>query len=276
MGIVLRHAEAVAVHEAEIALRGGIPLVGGFAKPGHGLGRVLRHAATVPEHFAEFVLRRGVPLLGGLSIPLRGKRPVFAQTATHHQMLREVVLGLGLAGLGARFQIFLQVLDVFVESGVQRSERLELGVVVPHEMIESLCETFQSSRFRQQEAIVGCDIVFFQPLRRDAGLLREKPPGALHRLVVRRSLAGGFRSFRFAQRAQPFEFLADGLAGARSALTGSFFQASSEILIGRHGLFVPGTEDRVPARLFFFALPSGLSPGALRQCVRAAEQQADR
>ena len=44
LGVVLRHALAIVVHEAEIVLRAGVALVGGEAIPFQRLGVVLRHA----------------------------------------------------------------------------------------------------------------------------------------------------------------------------------------------------------------------------------------
>jgi hypothetical protein len=47
------------VHEAEIELRTGSALVGGEAIPLYGLGVVLRHALAIVVHEAEIVLRCG-------------------------------------------------------------------------------------------------------------------------------------------------------------------------------------------------------------------------
>ena len=52
------------MHDAEVVLRRGVPLLGGLAIPVDDFRMVLRHALAVGMHDAEVVLRRGVPLLG--------------------------------------------------------------------------------------------------------------------------------------------------------------------------------------------------------------------
>ena len=52
------------VHDAEIFLSRGIPLLGRLAGPFQRLGIVLRDAATVGVRDAEFGLSLGIPLLG--------------------------------------------------------------------------------------------------------------------------------------------------------------------------------------------------------------------
>ncbi len=61
---VLRHAPAFCVHEAEVELGFGNPLLCGLAEPLHRLGVVLGYAQALGVHFAEIVLGVGVTLLG--------------------------------------------------------------------------------------------------------------------------------------------------------------------------------------------------------------------
>src|SRR5271157_4677603 len=74
--IVLRHAFAVGVHQAEAELRAAVPLIGGLAIPDEGLRVVLRHALALGVHQAEAELREGVPLLGQRTQNLQFRRVV--------------------------------------------------------------------------------------------------------------------------------------------------------------------------------------------------------
>ena len=71
--IVLRHALAYEIHDAEGPLSVGITLVGGLAMPPRGLSIVLRHALAGAIHVAEVKLSAGIALVGSLTIVL--KRP---------------------------------------------------------------------------------------------------------------------------------------------------------------------------------------------------------
>ena len=53
LGVVLRHTPAVAVHDAEAELGGGMALLGGHAKPADGLGVVQWYAPAGTVHGAE-------------------------------------------------------------------------------------------------------------------------------------------------------------------------------------------------------------------------------
>ena len=64
LGVVLGHALAVGVHEPEIGLRGGVALLGGKAEPPHRLGVVLGHTLAVAIHEPEEELRGDVALRG--------------------------------------------------------------------------------------------------------------------------------------------------------------------------------------------------------------------
>ena len=59
--VILRHAEAVGVTDAEVELSADVPLIGGEAKPLHGFGMILRHAVPVSVYASEVVLRLSVP-----------------------------------------------------------------------------------------------------------------------------------------------------------------------------------------------------------------------
>jgi hypothetical protein len=74
--VVLRHALALAVHQADDGLRVGVPLLGGLAVPDEGLRVVLRHALAHRVHQAEAELREGVPLLGQWTQNLQFRRVV--------------------------------------------------------------------------------------------------------------------------------------------------------------------------------------------------------
>ncbi len=74
LGVVLRHALAVIVHDAEIVHRRGHALLGGLAEPKERLGVVLRHAPAFVVHDAEVEHRHRVPRLGGLAAGLHSLR----------------------------------------------------------------------------------------------------------------------------------------------------------------------------------------------------------
>ena len=69
-GVILRHALAMVVHNAEVALGNGIALFGSLEKPLSRLGVILRHALAFVVHAAEIDLRNGMTLFGGLKKPL--------------------------------------------------------------------------------------------------------------------------------------------------------------------------------------------------------------
>src|SRR6266480_1861249 len=66
---ILRHAFAAYVADAQIFLRRGVILFGGFAIPFHRLHVILRHAFAVCVAGAQDVLRLREILLGGFAIP---------------------------------------------------------------------------------------------------------------------------------------------------------------------------------------------------------------
>jgi hypothetical protein len=47
LGRILDHADAVGVHQAEVLLRHGIPMLGRFAIPLHGFRRILGHSGAL-------------------------------------------------------------------------------------------------------------------------------------------------------------------------------------------------------------------------------------
>ena len=71
LGIVLRHAPTLHVHEAEVFLGWGEALLGGPFDPPHRLGIVLRHAPAVGIDGTKASLGQDIALLGGLAKPIR-------------------------------------------------------------------------------------------------------------------------------------------------------------------------------------------------------------
>ena len=68
----------VSVHDAEIVLSVGVPLLGGLAIPLHRLGVVLGDTFAVAVHDAEIVLGASVALLGKGTPLTTGRRIVAA------------------------------------------------------------------------------------------------------------------------------------------------------------------------------------------------------
>lgn len=64
LGVVLRDALTIKVHEAEVELRISMTLLCGYPKPSGSLCVVLRDAFAMVVHVAEDGLRKDVPLLG--------------------------------------------------------------------------------------------------------------------------------------------------------------------------------------------------------------------
>ena len=62
--IILRHAVAIQVHDAEVEQCTGVPLFGRQTIPAHGFCVVLRHAFADDIHVAKAVLGIREPLFG--------------------------------------------------------------------------------------------------------------------------------------------------------------------------------------------------------------------
>ena len=76
--VVLRHPLAVSVQPAEVGLRVGIALIGGFAEPMAGLGEIC--ATPWPSAYIHpRVAVRGIPLIGGLAKAIEGLHEVLRQ-----------------------------------------------------------------------------------------------------------------------------------------------------------------------------------------------------
>jgi hypothetical protein len=69
LGVVLRHALALHVHNGEVGPSLGVALIGRLAKPGHRLSLVLRHAMALDVHNGEVGPSLGVALIGRLAKP---------------------------------------------------------------------------------------------------------------------------------------------------------------------------------------------------------------
>ena len=71
-GVILRNTLAGFVKDTQVELRGGIVLLGGFAKPFGGFAEFLRHPEAGLVADAQVALGGGIILIGGAAKPFDG------------------------------------------------------------------------------------------------------------------------------------------------------------------------------------------------------------
>ena len=103
--VVLRHAAADQRHVGQVALCGGLALVGCLAVPLGGLLEVARDALALLVQEAEVGLRTRVALLGGLAEPARGGDGIGGDAIPSQVHVGERQLGIAIALLGRRLEL---------------------------------------------------------------------------------------------------------------------------------------------------------------------------
>ena len=134
---VFRHDLAVGVPKGAVESKTNVTLLGGAAKPFHGLGMVLRQAVTIGVHEKEFV----GPTFASLAKPLHGFGIILWHTLAVGVFESEVVLGTGVALISGfavppcRFSVVLRYAVAVVvpdtEVGLGPSVTLLGGLAVP-------------------------------------------------------------------------------------------------------------------------------------------------
>jgi hypothetical protein len=102
--IVLRHAPAVGVHDADIVLSSGLALVGRLPIPTHRSRIILRDTLAVGVHVPEIELCIGIALVGRFLIPAYRSRIVLRHALAYfiHEQKIELSLGVALVGRFAK------------------------------------------------------------------------------------------------------------------------------------------------------------------------------
>ncbi len=100
--VILWHAPAGTVHEAEGVLRFGVALVGGKAEPTGGFTVVLQNAAPIGIHQPEVEMRSGVTLVSGEAVPAEGFTVVLRSAATIAIHYPEAELRFGVTLVGGK------------------------------------------------------------------------------------------------------------------------------------------------------------------------------
>ena len=156
LGLVLFHAPAGLIGEAQVELRFQDPLLRRLLEPEIRLEQILPDAATRRIHVADIELRRGETLLGGLQVILKGLPLIRRLAATQFTGETEVELRRSIALLRSRAIPLERLAEVllYAQQGV--------GVGIPERVLG-----FQVSVFR-----LGAE--FLQFCRSRGGLSKDR------------------------------------------------------------------------------------------------------
>jgi len=118
---------AVPVHDAEVVLRVGVPLLGCQAIPPNRLGLVSRDTSTMLVHEPEAALRGGVSLGGGEAIQPDRLDIVLRDILTRPVLIREGSLCFRVACISQRMQFVERLSRVEAYAGKERTDTNQDG-----------------------------------------------------------------------------------------------------------------------------------------------------